>query len=129
MIKYHLNLFSAGLEGRTAGDSLAFQDRRQKLEAYCSRWEHFDRAGRTLLDPQPTPNHVKVSVDKGFLVYEEDTGDRKENIYFIRLPSVAMEIPQKEWMVRGLPATRGHQWAILSPLDLLAIPVLSREGR
>lgn len=119
------------MEGRAVDDSLAIQDRRQKLEAYCSKWESFDRAERTLLDPSPIPKVLKAYVDKGFLVYEEDAGGRKENIYFVRLPSAAMEIPQKEWMIRGLPAsaTRGHQRAIHPPLDLLAIPVLSRDER
>jgi hypothetical protein len=110
---------------------LAIHDRRQKLEAYCSRWENFDRAEWTLLGPPPIPKVLKACIDKGFLIYEEDAGGHKENIYFVRLPSAAMEISQKEWMVRGLPAsaTRGHQRAIHPPLDLLAIPILSEEER
>lgn len=119
------------MEERAVGGSLAIQDRQQKLEAYCSRWESFDRAERTLLGPPPIPKILKAYTDKGFLVYEEDAGGLRENIYFVRLPSPVMEIPQKEWMVRGLPAsaTRGHQRAIYPPSDLLAIPVLFGEER
>jgi len=118
------------LEGRAVGESLDIHDRRQKLEAYCPRWESFDRAERTLLRPPPVPGVPEAYVDKGFLVYEEDAGSQRENIYFVRLPSAAMEIPQKEWMIRGLPgcAARGHRRAIYPPLDLLAIPVIYGEG-
>jgi len=77
--------------------------------------------------PFPVPN---VYVDKGFLVYEEDAGGQEENIYFVRLLSAAMEISQKVWVIRGLPAcaARGHQRAIHPPLDLLVIPVVYVEG-
>ena len=119
------------MEERDVGDSVAIQDRRQKLDTYCSRWESFDRAERTPLGPPPIPNVLKAYVDKGFLVYEENTGDGKENIYFVCLPSAAMEIPQKEWVVRGLPvsAARSRRLAIHPPSNLLAIPVLSEEKR
>jgi len=108
---------------------MAIQDRRRKLDTYCSRWESFDRAERTLLGPPPIPNVLKTYVDKGFLVYEENTGGGKKNIYFVRLPSATMEIPQKEWVVRGLPvgAARSRRLAIHPPSNLLAIPVLSGE--
>ena len=80
------------------------------------------------MGPPPIPRVLRTYTDKGFLVHE-DAGDDKESMYFVRLPSAAMEIPQKEWTVRGLPASaaRGHQRAIHPPLDLLAVPVLSEE--
>lgn len=127
-IKYHLDLLSAGLEESADGDPLPLRDRRQKLEAYCSRWESFDRAEYTLLDPPPLPNSQSAYVDKGFLVYYEDVDDGKENIYFVRLPSRTMETSQEEWMIRGLPAS-GHQQAIHPPSNLLAIPILSEEEK
>lgn len=74
---------------------------------------------------------LKTYVNKGIIVYEEDSGGGKENIHFVRLPSAAMEMPQKEWVVRGLPvsATRSYRPAIHLPSNLLAIPVLSEEER
>jgi len=109
--------------------SFAIQDCRQKLDTYCSRWEIFYRAERTLLGRPPIPKVLEAYVDKGFLVHDEDAGGGKENIYFVRLPSAAMALPQKEWMVRGLPATCGHRRAIHPPSNLLATPVLSDEKR
>lgn len=130
-ISYYLDLFSAGLEEGVVGDSLEIQDRRQKLEVYCSRWQIFDRAERTLLGPPPFPNVSSAYVDKGFLIYDEDMGDGKEHIYFVRLPSSAMGIPQQEWMIRGLSASgvRGHQRATYPPSNLLATTTLSDGGR
>ena len=115
------------MEESGVNGTLAVQDRRQKLEVYYSRWERFNCAEPIILAQPPFPKVLKAYVDKGFLVYEEDAGGGKENIYFVRLPSVSMEIPQKEWMIRGLPinTARGHHPAIHPPSDLLAVPVLS----
>jgi hypothetical protein len=131
LIKHHLDLFSAGLEERTAGsDPLGIQDRRQKLETYCSRWERFRHPEPILLGPPPFPNYGSAYVDKGFLMYDEDAGGEKENIYFMRLPSPAMEVPRIEWIIRGLPTSSlyGHGRAIYPPLDLLAITVSSEDA-
>lgn len=129
MIQYYLDLFSAGLEESAFDVPLTIQDRRQKLEAYCSRWWGFEHAERTPLAPPLVPNVVDPYADKGFLIYGEGVGDGKENIHFVRLPSPVMEVPRKEWTIRGLPSSAGfrYQQAIYPPLDLLAIPVVSQE--
>lgn len=131
MIKYRLDVFSAGLEERATPNPLTIQGRRQKLDAYCSRWERFDHAERTLLRLPPLPKLRKVYVDKGFLICIGDAGGGKEDIHFVRLPSPGMEIQHKEWTIRGLPASanRGHKRAIHPPLDLLVLPVLSQGER
>ncbi|KAF9790597.1 hypothetical protein BJ322DRAFT_1104254 [Thelephora terrestris] len=126
-IKYRLELFSAGLEERAAEVKSAIRDRLQKLDAYCSRWERFNHAKRTLLGQPPLSNIRRVYIDQGFLICIGDPGGGTEDVHFTRLPSPAMEISHEEWTIRGLPAssTRGHKWAIHPPSNLLATPVLS----
>ena len=116
------------MEEKDAGDSLPIQDRRRKLEAYCSRWESFDHAKLT---PLALPNASGAYIDKGILIYSEEAGGNEENIYFTRLPSPTMGVSLEQWTIRvpltNLPYTRGR--AIYPRLDLLAIPVPSPEEK
>jgi hypothetical protein len=70
-------------------------------------------------------------MDKGFLIYEAGAGGGKVDIYFVRLPSAAMEITRKEWVIRGLPSSGAYNYkrAIHPPSNLLAIPVVSEGER
>jgi hypothetical protein len=92
VINYHLDLFSEG----TASNPLTIQDRRQKLEAYCSRWENFDCAEQILLTQSSLPNVQNTYVDQGFLIYNEYTGDKQENICFVYIPSRMMGTPLED---------------------------------
>ncbi|KAF9790586.1 hypothetical protein BJ322DRAFT_1017263 [Thelephora terrestris] len=127
VIKYYLDLFSAGLEEGADTGSLSIQDRQQKLESYCSRWESFDRAERAA--PLLLPDIDDAYVDKGFFICGEDAGGGKEDIHFMRLPSPAIGLTQKEWTIQAPPASTpyGRRRAIYPPLDLFAISVLSQE--
>ena len=131
MIKYRLNLFSAGLEEKVTGESLTIRDRLRKLETYCSRWERFGHVKPIKLGPPPLSTFRKAYASKGFLIYTEDADNHNQNIHFVRLPSLAMEIPLEEWTIWGLPgcAVLRNNLAIHPPSDLLAIPVLHDGGR
>ena len=144
-IQYRLDLFSARLEEGTVDDSMPLEDRRKLLQAYTSRWDgrnqgelwhlsvsntwqdvsRYDHRG----DSWPTSqSHTWQDVRHDHLICAEASvaGADTKDVRFVRLPSLSLGVPTKEWNLVGVP---GWPLEIHPPSNLLVASQITNEEK
>ncbi|KAF9645849.1 hypothetical protein BDM02DRAFT_3119615 [Thelephora ganbajun] len=123
-IQYRLNLFSVRLEEAVVDDSMSVEDRRRLLLRYTRRWDHHSQGelwSLPISNPWQTVKHKH-----GHLICTEASvvGADMTDVRFLRLPSVSLGMPTKEWNLVAIP---GWPLEIHPPSNLLVTSRMTDE--
>jgi len=142
-IQYRFDLLSARLEEGAVDDSMPLEDRRKLLQAYTSRWDGRHRGEPWLLPVSNTWQDVSHYDQRGesWPVVELHTwqdirhdhiicaeasvvGADMKDVRIVRLPSLSLGVPTKEWNIVGVP---GWPLEIHPPSNLLVASQITDE--
>jgi len=102
---------------------MSVEDRRRLLKTYTSRWDHLSPSELWSL---PVSNLERVIIKHGHIIFAEASvaGADMTDVRIVRLPSVCLGIPTKEWNLFGIP---GWPLEIHPPSNLLVTSRVTNE--